>query len=531
MLKKIRYKENQIYYGILIVIALIGIILRIGLYLINTDCYLDEYLLAHTFFTHHNIFAFNIGTGQKAPIIYLLITKINILLFGTSERAFRLCSILSGILSIPLFHIIVSKIFKKRQTIILSELLFAINPYLIFFSNTIKQYSFEALITLIILYFLLNINIFSCKKNTFIYFLFVIVLCGFSSFPFHFIIWAFIFSTLIFNFKGTNINRIIMITGSACISSIYCFLNYLTEHSAWFVDYWQEMTLNDFGVGFLNPNFLFFYMFNYHNFMCIFLNSLINGAYIFGEEIETTKFQIITLFILTGIGLILLIKENYKRYSFILFTILLGYIGSLARIYPFTERLTVYIIPIYIILLAKPCEYIRFNIYGKSIIKKTIVFLISTILIFSYIFAFYTYRKDYPAYIKKNIRIFKEKNSPRYRIYPVIEYINQQKEQGTVVLLGVDYLFINEFYLNLFFKNKKELDYCSVYNDSGLHSKKSLLEDGKEIIANAERNRRYYIIQYRPDDEDRVLIQYLAKHSKEIRIQEINDFNVIDIKI
>jgi hypothetical protein len=70
-----------------------------------------------------------------------------------------------------------------------------------------------------------------------------------------------------------------------------------------------------------------------------------------------------------------------------------------------------------------------------------------------------------------------------------------------------------------------------VYNDSGLHSKKSLLEDGKEIIANAERNRRYYIIQYRPDDEDRVLIQYLAKHSKEIRIQEINDFNVIDIKI
>ncbi len=87
--------------------------------------------------------------GQVAPPLFLVIEKINLLLFGQNEFALRYFAFASSCLSlILLYHFL--KAHTNAHITLLSVALMAMNRHLIFYAVAVKQYSSDLLVCLIL---------------------------------------------------------------------------------------------------------------------------------------------------------------------------------------------------------------------------------------------------------------------------------------------------------------------------------------------------------------------------------------------
>ena len=90
--------------AVLLGLILVGAVLRIGFFALDTWFWGDEAALALNFKTKtFSQFLLPLDHYQHAPVLYVLLEKSLFEVFGPSEHGLRLPSLLASLLSLPLF--------------------------------------------------------------------------------------------------------------------------------------------------------------------------------------------------------------------------------------------------------------------------------------------------------------------------------------------------------------------------------------------------------------------------------------------
>ena len=346
--------KNTTYYLLLFTVFCIAIILRLKFYLLNRPLWHDECSLALSII-NKNIFGYFsvLEHQQSAPPIFMMITKLFTLIFGsTKEYALRLFPLLCGISSIPAFYFF-SKIFiNKKWLIIIANFLFAINYHLIYYCQEFKQYSADVLIVLLCFIFFSNIDLTKYSQKKLFILGIISAIIPMLSLPSAFVITAFIIQQICRkdNFKNILIFALTFFTGC----SIY-YLSVLAPQQTEILstNYWN------FAKGF-------------------FTLSILNNLHIISDNLSyhlhPNKLLLMDL-ILCTIGIYCVIKNRQEPHNkLLIFLMIIVTACSILKIYPFFERIALYFIPITLILITYPLNYIRKNkkIYPVLIILLTI---------------------------------------------------------------------------------------------------------------------------------------------------------------
>lgn len=143
--------ENSGLYqstSLLLIIICWGSLLRLTQYLFNRSLWLDESMLALNIVNREfSQLLSPLDYNQGAPLGFLMLERLAVQVFGTSEYALRLFPLISGIISLFLFyHMAKRTVTSKAVPIALG--LFAISGPLIYYSSEVKQYSSDVAIAI-----------------------------------------------------------------------------------------------------------------------------------------------------------------------------------------------------------------------------------------------------------------------------------------------------------------------------------------------------------------------------------------------
>lgn len=128
----------------------IGIILRLRQYLFNRSLWADEASLAFNLANRSFVgLTQPLDYEQGAPLGFLFIEKLFIVLLGNRDQIMRLFPLFSGILAIYLVYRIARDHIKGGM---LATFLFVISPSLVYYSSELKQYSSDVMIALLLVF-------------------------------------------------------------------------------------------------------------------------------------------------------------------------------------------------------------------------------------------------------------------------------------------------------------------------------------------------------------------------------------------
>ncbi len=289
--------------------------------------------------------------GANFLIGYKLLLKGIYSVFQFNYTAFKLPSLIAGILCVFLFKSLAFKIFKNKILALSALLLFTFNYTIIYYSNVIKPYEFDILFSLFIIKMFIiieniGINEFLKKKIKYLYAL-ITALSLFFSIP-SVIIFFLCYSILLLkkfiqNDKSSIINLIKAIPVFLILIGIEYFL------------YISQMIGDESLKGMWLSNEFFFMPNSIEA-----VNSLINFSFIIFSWVDSNvvfhfnKFLIIgLLFLFFGGTYNFLKKNNFNTGIYICSSIYVFILLSFLKIYPFTNRCITFIIPLFILVLLK----------------------------------------------------------------------------------------------------------------------------------------------------------------------------------
>ena len=146
-------KINRFYTSrwLAFIIICFGIVLRLRGYLYHRSLWVDEAFLALNIVNRSYLQLLQkLDYDQFAPIGFLMVEKIMVQMFGNTEYALRLFPCLASIISLFLFYK-VAKYFIGPRAVPIALGLFALSGLLVFYSATVKQYSSDVTIALLLL--------------------------------------------------------------------------------------------------------------------------------------------------------------------------------------------------------------------------------------------------------------------------------------------------------------------------------------------------------------------------------------------
>ncbi|EMR01851.1 glycosyltransferase family 39 protein [Cesiribacter andamanensis] len=148
-----RHKYGQLLAVLVWVFVVSGILLRVFHYIDNRSLWIDEiYLITSILKTDFmGLTQPELAYQQKAPIGFLWLVKLSVILLGEDERALRLVPLLCGIASLFAF-LPVARYFLKPLGVVLAMGILALAPPLVYHSVEVKQYGMELLATVLALY-------------------------------------------------------------------------------------------------------------------------------------------------------------------------------------------------------------------------------------------------------------------------------------------------------------------------------------------------------------------------------------------
>lgn len=143
-------RQNFSLYFIWMAIAL-GILARVIQYMHNRSLWLDEAMLAMNVVERgFRELLLPLDYMQAAPVGFLIVTKLFVNMFGTSEYVLRILPFTAGVISIPLFYMLTRNILK-HEAVNIAVILFALSQYAIYYSVEFKPYSIDVLAVIIML--------------------------------------------------------------------------------------------------------------------------------------------------------------------------------------------------------------------------------------------------------------------------------------------------------------------------------------------------------------------------------------------
>lgn len=129
-----------------------GVIVRLVQYLSNRSLWLDEATLTSSILSRDfaGLLDQPLDYSQCAPIGFLYIERLFVLLLGSDEWVLRLFPLICGVAALFLFAWLCHKLLSPVGAL-LAVLLFAAAPYLIYYSSDVKQYGPDALAAVLLL--------------------------------------------------------------------------------------------------------------------------------------------------------------------------------------------------------------------------------------------------------------------------------------------------------------------------------------------------------------------------------------------
>ncbi len=358
-------KTNYLFWFLLSFIFLFGLYLRIKGFLYNRPLWHDECSLALSIIDR-NIFDYFglLEHNQSAPPLFMISVKLCTLLFNIKEYSLRLIPFLCGILSIPAFYFF-SRLFSDNKLyLLLVNFLFAVNYNLIYYTQEFKQYSSDVLIFMLGIIFFAKADIKNLSDKQFLCIGFLFGILSLFSIPASFINLGFLLFLLITYKKAALKKLLFFAIPVAILWCAYIKLVILPQHAQKLImdgSYWDK--------GFLT--------FNLTQILALIKMNL-------NYFLHPNKAVLLQI-ILVITGLYYLIKNSKRHLTVILlctFTFIIS--ASILGLYPIYERVGLYLIPVVLVLLALPLNYINKKYYMAS-------FFISILLIFS----FFNYNLSY----------------------------------------------------------------------------------------------------------------------------------------
>ncbi len=345
-------KFNIIYILFVLLIIFFGIFVRTKVYLLNAPFWVDECMMSHSFIDRNIWGIFNpLDCGQKSPPLFLFCTFIIVKLFGFNEYSFRLIPFLSSISSLIAFYFLLKQFLKNKFCILLGLYLFAISVQSIYYAAEFKSYSLDILVCIILLlsYKYIHLKNLSFKKT--ILYTFISVIFVLFSYTAGIIIPAMLAAKCIEE-KKISVNAVLILLGIIGIYIHFRLSDIYTNNfmkSFWFNDFFIcSRIINSFS--FLFNNYTFYFKICFPILFCI-------GFYTLYKE-----------------------KNNYLFLFSFLFII--PVITSLIKMYPFENRLVLYMLPILIILIVKSLESkVIKNDTARILIKEFVCILLFLLVI------------------------------------------------------------------------------------------------------------------------------------------------------
>ena len=350
---------KKYWFNFLIIsIMLLGVFLRLKGLLINPSMWHDECGLAFNILNknYHDFFGV-LRFHQTAPPFFMIAAKFMVNLFnvsnsiGTCDLILRLIPFSCSVLSIWVFYLICKDIFKAKLSIAFATFLFATNNELINYSYEFKPYAVDVfLILLLILFFIkLDLERISYKKLTLS--AIGLSLAVWFSFVSVFAIGAGFINQII---KRKNFKKLFFLCLPITISGLlylrFYLLNTYLGHSTVMIDFWKDE----------------FVLSNFSNFLPLLVENL---RYFF---FPATSILFVLMLVIYGI-VVLYKEKEYDATNIILLTFLLLVISSAFHIYPFSKRLILFLIPLFLLLMVKPLDKISFSKKTKSLTKSFII--------------------------------------------------------------------------------------------------------------------------------------------------------------
>jgi hypothetical protein len=144
-------KADYLWWGI----VLLGTALRLRQYLLNRSLWADEASLAVNLVTRDfSGLTRLLDYHQAAPVGFLFIEKLSIVIFGNHDYIMRLFPLFAGILATYLIYKIARASFGNFGLFAVSIL--SISWWLVYYSSELKQYSSDVMAALLLVYLAIN---------------------------------------------------------------------------------------------------------------------------------------------------------------------------------------------------------------------------------------------------------------------------------------------------------------------------------------------------------------------------------------
>ena len=335
-----KLKKINLTYLITGLIILCGIILRLKVYFYNQSFWIDECSLGTNILEKSYLQLFKpLDCGQVAPPFFLVLSKLfldishQINNIDTRDLILRLFPCICAIASLPLFAVLVNKIFNDKYFSWISVAILSFNPAAINYAQEFKQYSCEMMFSIILLlaFVCLDIKTVSYKKLAFYSLLFTIA-PWFSS-SVWFVMAAGFLVILIDMIKNKYLDK-----AKIAILLVPVIANFLV----WDLLYYKPVNkaLYDYMFKYWTNAF-----FTFDNFSKMFVDKmqhLISFPY--------PKYLFVFLFLNL---IIFFTTRGYRNKCYTLIPILLCITASFMGHYPFEQRLVLFLLPMFIILYSQ----------------------------------------------------------------------------------------------------------------------------------------------------------------------------------
>ncbi|MEW6083407.1 MAG: glycosyltransferase family 39 protein [Chloroflexota bacterium] len=346
-------------------LLIFGAVLRLRQYLSGRSLWADEAMLALNIVNRNFAELFKpLEYDQGAPLGFLFVEKLFNAIFGRHELVLRFFPLLAGLVSLWLFYLLLMSLRggDSRRSNLLALALFAFNPQLVYYSSESKQYILDADVALGLL--LLAIPIFQNQSNRKNFLLLAItgILALWFSHP------------ALFVLAGTGVALAIQFLRTREYKNLWGTLGigllWLANLTILYFINLRNLSRNDYLAEYWSAGFLPLPPWSDLGW----IHELI--AYQF--DIRFAPLLVLVL-ILTG-WFVLFREERNLAVAFALATFF-AFLASAMRLYPVNGRLSLFLIPLGILLLGKTIEFLQKTFSHNRVASIGIVTLLSGYLL------------------------------------------------------------------------------------------------------------------------------------------------------
>jgi len=438
-------------FPLLPIILITGIFLRLFHYIDNRSLWEDEVFLASSLI-HMNFWELAtqpLEYQQRAPIGFLWLTKLGVALFDKKELSLRLFPLISGILALLIFVPVARYFLKSRAGILAVITIAALAPPIVYHAVEVKQYGTEFLATVLCLYLFTRFNKNRSVKN--------LMLWGLSGAV---ILW-FSFSSLF------------VLAGMATAIGLTCLIKkewpvlflYMIPFSMWLISFLIQYVF--FISRFPEEEWLVQFWRNRNAFLPLPPRSMQDILWPFKQIYSLVRYPLgLTWYdldynhpysntyrilarmpllpILAGLtGLWILFKREKKYLLLFAMPVILALLASAFELYPLSERLTIFLAPIFILVVGKGVEYFYESPLSLTVKNGLVMLLLAAPVINS-------------AFQAANTDLFGDYKKSRQR--EAMQYIKQHYQTGDVV-----YVYWNNLPSFLYYQEAYSFDFKNIY--------------------------------------------------------------------